>query len=258
MRFLPLAPDESEPLLQHPSQILEDSAVNDNGMSQNGTGTTPIIFTSNIGFIFGTLGLFAICVQGYTKLFTIYFSSKQPLGQGLTSEQLGYVLSASLIGGMAVQATLFNTIERAVGYTACYRACFLLSSFAFFFTPVAAAGLAGSGVLFWTALVTMSTLKLVTEFFGATCVLLLVSLVRCFSLRVAHQLILFKECTGFVERNGTRNHRIRADPCLGWDWIFVEGAQSCRYGNRLALWLIWRLEYSRLDFLDGFCSDVWH
>lgn len=90
----------------------------------------------------------------------------------MSSAELSYAFSISLVAGMRIQASTFATIEVSFGYTFCYRASLLAIGASCILTP--AAGLAENQVLFWIGIVGMLTLKFVSDFYGATSALLLV------------------------------------------------------------------------------------
>lgn len=154
--------DENDPLLPpSPPPLSNPSNSTTNSLSRN------------ILLVIGTLGLFNLCTQAYLKMLTVFFSSARPLGPGMSPDQLGYAFAAAIIACMVFQASCFKPIEGGFGYIWCYRSSFAISCVAFFLTPLI--GLIKERVVLWIGLVSMLVLKIVTEFFGPTCALLLVS-----------------------------------------------------------------------------------
>jgi hypothetical protein len=159
-----VATNEAEPLLPDSSPPCSISSIST-------TYGGPLL-SFNMVLIIGTLGIFNLCTQAFTKLLTVLFSSAPPVGTGMSSNQLGYAFATSIVACMTFQTLFFRCIERILGYTLCYRLSILISSFAFFIAPLLS--LIRSRVLLWIGLVCMMTLKIVTEFFGPTSALLLV------------------------------------------------------------------------------------
>ena len=162
----PLAaePNEEEPLLPDSARPCSISSI-------SAAYAGPLL-SFNMVLIICTLGIFNLCTQAFTKLLTVLFSSAPPVGTGMPSNQLGYAFAASIVVCMTFQTFFFRSVERIFGYTFCYRVSILISSVAFFITPLLS--LIRSRVVLWIGLVCMMTLKIVTEFFGPTSALLLV------------------------------------------------------------------------------------
>lgn len=86
--------------------------------------------------------------------------------------EIGYALGGAALASIAMQAVLFTTIERAFGFTWCYRAGLLVFSAAFFMTPFV--GLKGGRVGLWIQIVGVLILKTLANVLGLTCAMLLV------------------------------------------------------------------------------------
>jgi hypothetical protein len=136
---------------------------------------TPVstLLTPNIILIVLTFALFSLSIVAYNQLFPIFLSSPRPVGRDMTPEQIGYALGGAALASITVQAVLFTTIERAFGFTWCYRAGLLTFSIAFFLTPFV--GLRGGQIYLWLELVGVLIIKTLANVLGLTCAMLLVN-----------------------------------------------------------------------------------
>jgi hypothetical protein len=87
----------------------------------------------------------------------------------MSPEQIGYALGGAALASITIQALLFTTIERAFGFTWCYRVGLLTFSIAFFVTPFVGSN-SSKGYL-WLELVGVLILKTLATVLGLTCVM---------------------------------------------------------------------------------------
>jgi hypothetical protein len=154
---------ERQPLLRNRSSLASITNV-----------PVSTLLTPNILLIVGTFGLFSLCMVAYNQLFPIFLSSDQPVGRGMFPEEIGYALGGAALASIAMQAVLFTSIERAFGFTWCYRAALIGFSTAFFLTPFV--GLTGGRVALWFQIVGVLIVKTLASVLGLTCAMLLVPL----------------------------------------------------------------------------------
>jgi len=145
------------------------------------------LLTPNILLIVGTFGLFSLCLVAYNQLFPIFLSSDRPVGRGMFPEEIGYALGGAALASIAMQAVLFTSIERAFGFTWCYRTALIGFSTAFFLTPFV--GLTGGRVGLWFQIVGVLIVKTLASVLGLTCAMLLVPLTLALGSKIRSRIV---------------------------------------------------------------------
>jgi hypothetical protein len=152
---------ERQPLLRNQSSLSQ--------ITQTPLAT---LLTGNIILIVVTFALFSLSIVAYNQLFPIFLSSDKPVGRGMDPSEIGYALGGAALTSIAMQATLFTTIERQFGLTWCYKLGLLVFSIAFFLTPFV--GVHSGKFALWVELVGVLIVKTLANVLGLTCAMLLV------------------------------------------------------------------------------------
>jgi len=102
-------------------------------------------------------------------------------------EEIGYALGGAALASIAMQAVLFTSIERAFGFTWCYRTALIGFSTAFFLTPFV--GLTGGRVGLWFQIVGVLIVKTLASVLGLTCAMLLVPLTLALGSKIRSRIV---------------------------------------------------------------------